>query len=174
VSGDTDEHGGLERLRAMSYTETEVVLFTCCASKGWARAVATGLPGCASLEELLSLAEGAWWKLTPGNWREALNAHPKIGERTAAGSREGREQSSMESAGPAMQEAIAEGNLAYEQRFGMTYVVRATGRSPAEMLLILQQRLDNDPEVELRVAAAQQAEITRLRLVDVLSQTAAA
>jgi OHCU decarboxylase len=171
---DADEHAGLQRLRAMPSTETETVLLTCCASKGWAGEVASRLPACASLDELLSAAQDAWWKLSPDDWREALNAHPKIGERTANGSQEGREQSSMDSSGPAIREAIAAGNLAYERRFAMTYVVRAAGRSPAEMLLILRQRLDNDPQTELRVAAAEQAEITHLRLVDMLNQAAAA
>jgi 2-oxo-4-hydroxy-4-carboxy--5-ureidoimidazoline (OHCU) decarboxylase len=80
----------------------------------------------------------------------------------------------MDTAGPAIREAIAEGNHEYERRFAMTYVVRAAGRSPAEMLLLLRQRLGNDPDTELRIAAAEQAEITRLRLLDLLSQAAAA
>ena len=56
----------------------------------------------------------------------------------------------------------------------MTYVVRARGRNPAELLLLLRRRLDNDPKAELRVAAAEQAEITRLRLAEVLAQSVAA
>ncbi|HEX4428037.1 MAG TPA: 2-oxo-4-hydroxy-4-carboxy-5-ureidoimidazoline decarboxylase [Frankiaceae bacterium] len=174
MSADADEEPGLTRLRAMPLTEAEAVLFTCCASKEWASAVAARLPACTSLGALLGVAEQAWWALSPDHWREALNAHPKIGDRTAAGSTEGREQSAMETAGPALREAIAEGNLAYEQRFAMTYVVRAAGRSPAEMLLILRERLENDPEAELRVASAQQVEITRVRLVALLDEAAGA
>jgi 2-oxo-4-hydroxy-4-carboxy--5-ureidoimidazoline (OHCU) decarboxylase len=56
----------------------------------------------------------------------------------------------------------------------MTYVVRARGRSPGELLLLLRQRLGNEPEVELRIAAGEQAEITRLRLADVVAQDRAA
>lgn len=150
------------------------MLFACCASKKWVSAVALGLTSCASPEALAALAEQVWWSLDPDDWRATLNSHPKIGERPARGSQEGREQSSMDTAGPAIREAIAEGNRQYERRFAMTYVVRAAGRSPAEMLLMLRRRLDNDPETELRVAAAEQSEITRLRLLELLSDAAAA
>ena len=119
--------------------------------------VSERLEECADDQELFNLSDNVWWLLSPGDWREALDAHPKIGERTPEGSREGREQGAMESAGPALREAIAEGNRAYEERFGMTYVVRARGRNPAELLLLLRRRLENDPVEELRVAAAEQS-----------------
>ncbi len=166
VEAAADE--ALVRLKMMPAAERESLLFSCCASRRWVSAVASQLPDCDSVDELMATAELAWWALAPQDWREALQAHPRIGERTRAGSQEGREQGSMSVAGPAVRDAIAEGNLAYEQRFGMTYVVRAAGRSPWEMLLILRQRLDNEPEAELRVAAGQQAEITRLRLAAAL------
>ncbi len=165
---------GLARLRRLSTVDRVAALYGCCASARWAVAVAERLDGCADDCALYALATELWWGLSPGDWREALDAHPKIGERTAAGSKEGREQGAMESAGPALRDAIAEGNLAYEQRFGMTYVVRARGRDAAELLLLLRRRLTNSPEAELRVAAGEQAEITLLRLADVLAESAAA
>jgi 2-oxo-4-hydroxy-4-carboxy-5-ureidoimidazoline decarboxylase len=42
--------------------------------------------------------------------------------------------------------------------------VCAAGKSAEEMLALLHERLANDPATELRVAAAEQAKITRLRL----------
>jgi OHCU decarboxylase len=165
---------GVLRLRSMPLVDQVATLFACCASTRWAAVVAERLDGCADEEALFALSEKVWWLLSPGDWREALDAHPKIGEWTAAGSQEGREQGAMASAGPALREAIAEGNRAYEERFGMTYVVRARGRNPAELLLLLRRRLNNDPVTELRVAAAEQAEITRLRLADMLAQAVAA
>jgi OHCU decarboxylase len=126
------------------------------------------------MEHVLALAEQAWWELDADDWREALDAHPRIGERTEPGSREAHEQGSMSRADEAIREEIASGNRAYEQRFGMTYVVRAVGRSPTEMLAMLRERLGNDPQAELRVAAAQQAEITRLRLIELLREMSAA
>lgn len=164
----------MARLRAMSREALIEVLLGCCACPPWAQRVAEGLAGCSSDAQVQELSERVWWECSPADWRGALNAHPKIGARVAEASREGREQGAMQDAGPALREAIAEGNAAYEQRFGMTYVVRARGRDAAELLLLLRRRLANDPDTELRVAAGEQAEITRLRLADVLSAMLAA
>jgi 2-oxo-4-hydroxy-4-carboxy-5-ureidoimidazoline decarboxylase len=59
---------------------------------------------------------------------------------------------------------FAEGNQLYEQRFGFTYIVCATGKSAAEMLTILKRRLTADREAELREAAEQQRQIMQIRL----------
>ncbi len=55
-------------------------------------------------------------------------------------------------------------NRAYEEKFGFIFIICATGKSSAEMLTALQERLQNDFETELRLAAAEQAKITELRL----------
>ena len=60
--------------------------------------------------------------------------------------------------------ALRDGNVAYEQRYGHIFIVCATGKSAAEMLALLQARMDHDPAEELRIAAAEQAKITHLRL----------
>ena len=60
--------------------------------------------------------------------------------------------------------ALREGNLAYEERFDQVFLIRAAGRSPAEMLTELRRRLRNDPETEQREVAEQLRQITRLRL----------
>jgi len=52
----------------------------------------------------------------------------------------------------------------YEERFGHIFIVFATGKTAEEMLALLRLRLANDAEDELRIAAAEQAKITRVRL----------
>ena len=74
------------------------------------------------------------------------------------------EQAAVATAADGVLRAIANGNRLYEARFGYTFIVCATGKTAAEMLALLQQRLKNDPEQELLIAAAEQAKITRLRL----------
>jgi 2-oxo-4-hydroxy-4-carboxy-5-ureidoimidazoline decarboxylase len=64
--------------------------------------------------------------------------------------------------------ALAEGSRRYEERFGLVFLVFASGRTAAELLEVLQARLSNDPAHELAVAAGEQARITRLRLVRLL------
>lgn len=112
---------------------------------------------------LFAAAEREWWALDRGDWLEAFAAHPPIGEQTAdAWAR--HEQGGVKRAGSDLRLALREENRTYERRFGYVYLVCATGRSAAELLQDLQRRLANDPDKELRVAAGEQAKITRLRL----------
>ena len=47
----------------------------------------------------------------------------------------------------------------------------ATGKTAAEMLALLEARMDNDPDEELAVAAAEQMKITELRLHKLLDES---
>ncbi|HEU0054537.1 MAG TPA: 2-oxo-4-hydroxy-4-carboxy-5-ureidoimidazoline decarboxylase, partial [Longimicrobium sp.] len=146
-----------------------------CGSSRWAKAVAARRPF-ADEAALFAAADEAWWALEPDDWHEAFRAHPRIGEKKAEAGQTAREaawsageQAGMRGAGDEVAAALAEGNRAYEARFGHIYLVRATGRSAAELLEILRARLGNDAETELRVAAGEQANITRLRLEKLLA-----
>ena len=138
-------------------------LLGCCASTAWVAAVLAEAPY-PGFEDLLRRGAEIWWRLGPDDWREAFAAHPRIGERPPAGSQEHGEQSAARGAAPQVLAALHAGNVAYEERFGMTYLVRASGRSAEEMLALLRDRLGNTPDRELHVAAGQQWEITALRL----------
>jgi len=118
---------------------------------------------------MFAAAERAWWGLGPDDWREAFAAHPRIGER-GPDAWSAAEQAGMSSAADATRRALAAGNRAYEERFGQVFLICAIGRSAADMLADLERRLGNDPVTELRVAAAEQAKITRLRLEKLASE----
>jgi len=75
-----------------------------------------------------------------------------------------QEQSSASSAAERVLSDLSAANLLYEQRFGFTYIVCATGKSAEEMLSILNRRLSSDRASELREAAEQQRQITQIRL----------
>ena len=81
-----------------------------------------------------------------------------------------QEQLAMQSASADTVAQLAEGNHEYEKRFGFIFIVCASGKSSGEMLAILNNRLDNDPQTELSVAAQEQRKITRLRLEKLLKQ----
>jgi len=164
----------LDRLNALPAAEAEAELLACCGSRRWAREMAARRPY-ADAEALLVVAEAVWWLLSAEDWHEAFRAHPRIGERKAAPAQTARaagwsaqEQSAAASAAAEVAEALAEGNRAYEARFGHIYIVCATGKTAEEMLAILRARLADDPATELRAAAAEQAKITRLRLEKLL------
>jgi OHCU decarboxylase len=128
-----------------------------------------------SLDDLFAKADSIWWSLDPADWLEAFRSHPKIGEKEAAQqtSAEARawseqEQSGVQSAAHDTMQALAQGNRAYEQRFGYIFIICATGKSSEEMLTMLQERLHNDGDKELRIAAQEQSRITQLRLKKLL------
>lgn len=169
---------GIARLNALSSEEAQAELLKCCGSTNWARRMAQQRPfptGGDAMRRLLDAADRVWWDLGREDWLEAFSRHPRIGEKAAAkdASAETRrwseeEQSGTRSAREQVLAALAKANRAYEQRFGYIFIVCATGKSSEEMLALLQQRLQNDPAAELRMAAEEQRRITHLRLQKLL------
>jgi OHCU decarboxylase len=125
----------------------------------------------ASVAALHQAAERAWATLGPDDFREAMRAHPRIGEQRAEAQRgleerrwSSKEQSGMAAATDEQRRAMAEKNRAYEERFGFTYIVCATGKSAAELLATIDARLGNDADLELRRAGEELLAIAKLRL----------
>ena len=54
----------------------------------------------------------------------------------------------MSAASATSREAMANGNAAYEQKFGRVYLVSAAGLSAEQLLVRLLARLGNDPDTE--------------------------
>jgi 2-oxo-4-hydroxy-4-carboxy-5-ureidoimidazoline decarboxylase len=112
-------------------------------------------------------------------WNEvaiALAAHPRIGDRvegsTAEAAASRREQSSMSGADDAVREELLAGNREYEERFDHVFLIRAAGRTPAEMLAELRRRLGNDEQTERAEVTEQLAQITALRVRGLVGATA--
>jgi len=74
------------------------------------------------------------------------------------------EQSGASNAAGETLKALAEGNSAYQEKFGYIFIVCASGKSAEEMLKILNHRLNNEPSDEVRAAALEQSKITQIRL----------
>jgi len=157
------DHPGLERLNQLTPAEAEAELRACCASPRWAAALTAGRPY-PTIAALHDAAEQAWWSLDEPDWREAFAAHPRIGRLETADPRARREQAGVAGASADTLALLAEANRAYEERFGRIFLISASGRSADEMLASLRERLNNDPETEVRIAAGEQAKIMRLRL----------
>ena len=68
-----------------------------------------------------------------------------------------------------VRERLARGNAEYEARFGHVFLISAAGRDASEILAALTERLGNDPDTELRVAAEEHRRITRLRIEQLLA-----
>ena len=152
--------GGLPAFNALPAERARDLLLGCCHAARWAGAVAGGRPY-ASAGALLARAAA---ELTAGDVTEALAGHPRIGEGLAAGHRARGEQSGVRGASEAVRAGLAAGNQAYERRFGHIYLVCATGRSGAELLAILHDRLRNEPDAERAVVRGELIKINDLRL----------
>ena len=153
----------------MSQIEAAEAVLPCNGSRAWASALAEHRP-LSSFPELLAASDAAWWGMGQGDWEEAFRSHPRIGDRHAQGLTTAvslqwseAEQVTM-AAERHLHSRLAEGNLAYEEKFGRVFLVRAAGRSSAEILTILESRMHNTLEAELHEAAEQQRQITQLRL----------
>jgi len=70
----------------------------------------------------------------------------------------------MQSADAEAKRRMARLNAEYESRFGYIFIVCATGKSPRDMLSLLEARLTHDAATELPIAAGEQRKITALRL----------
>lgn len=140
----------------------------------WARRMTNARPFSSS-DEISSKADEIWSTLGKDDWLEAFRAHPKIGEKKAEATQSAQaqqwsanEQSESQKAAAETKAALAEGNRAYEQRFGFIFIICATGKSAEEILAELNNRLNNDSKTELRAAAEEQRKITQLRLQKLL------
>ncbi len=157
-------------LNALSDAEARAALLRCCGATRWADQMNARRPF-ASEGALLAAATEIWRSLSRAHWLEAFSAHPKIGDldsmrgkfaHTAAWS--AQEQGGMSAAAEATIRALADGNNAYEAKFGHIFIVCATGKTAAEMLSLLEGRTHNPADDELRNAAAEQEKIMYLRL----------
>lgn len=160
----------LEAWNMAGEAEARNAMLACCGSRRWADAM-TALRPIANISALSEEADRVWGTMQEADWLEAFACHPRIGERkvsahagaqSAAWSKAEQERASAASENVLAE--IASGNQQYEERFGFTYIVCATGKSADEMLAILKRRLGSTREAELREAAEQQRQIMQIRL----------
>lgn len=143
----------------------------CCSSSAWVEKMLNFIPA-EDLVELLENADECWWACSEKDWKEAFAGHPRIGDRemnnTKSAEWASKEQAAVKDASEAILHALALANEEYEKKFGYIFIVCATGKSAEQMLGMLNIRLQNNPEVEIEVAAEEQSRITKLRIEKLL------
>lgn len=154
-------------------TEAELTegLSACLAVPRWVDEVAAGAPF-PSLDALLEAAREAAPPSSPAEIDQAMAHHPRIGERVTGQSPAHRFASAEQQASrpddehPADERLaeLAQGNAAYEKRFGRVFLIRAAGRSGPEILEELRRRLELDPETETAIVGAELRDIALLRI----------
>lgn len=160
----------LEELNTLSAADLRPRLLACADVPAWSDAVLAGRPY-VDLDDLEATADRAARAFTTTDVDRALAAHPRIGERAEGAGTEAawsRAEQAAVSRDNDTEQALAEGNRAYEDRFGRVFLICATGRSGEEVLASLQARLDHDDATEQAVVADELRKIALLRLRKVL------
>ena len=137
-------------------------LLACCDVPSWAATLLQKRPY-DGVGALLDTADAAARGFTTDEVDRALAKHPRIGERPRGQSTEAS-WSRQEQSGVTPDEALAEGNRAYEERFGRVFLICSTGLSAEEILAALRQRLSHDDAEENAVVKDELRKIALLRL----------
>ena len=159
---------GLLRLNAAAAPEAARLLRGICASTAWAAAVAARRPY-AVVDDLLAAGDAATAALTPADLAEALAAHPPIGRPKPGDPVSAREQSGV---GEAERGELLRLGLAYQEAHGHVFLICATGRTGAEMLAALRERIGADPDTERETVRREMGMINRVRLTRLAQEDA--
>jgi 2-oxo-4-hydroxy-4-carboxy-5-ureidoimidazoline decarboxylase len=163
----------LEQFNAADRPDAAAALRPCLDIQRWIDELADARPY-SGLESLLDAGRRAAEPFTPAEVAAALAHHPRIGERAPGTSTEARlsasEQAALGNAETSVAGALADGNRAYEEKFGQVFLIRAAGRSREEILASLSARLAHTPEQEEPIIGQQLREIAVLRLEGLMSK----
>jgi 2-oxo-4-hydroxy-4-carboxy-5-ureidoimidazoline decarboxylase len=150
------------------------LLTECCGAQRWVDEM-LNLPAPSDVQEMIIKAEEKWKACTDADAREAFTHHPKIGDldalkkKFAADRFAANEQGTVQHASDDTLKKLAEANRSYEKKFSYIFIVCATGKSAEQMLELLLNRLENDPQKEIEIAKEEQFKITKLRLQKLFS-----
>jgi len=165
----------LDQLNRLSEADATAAFTQCCSAQRWVERMVIDRPF-ESLAEMLEISDRIWEECDVDDYLEAFQGHPRIGDVDSLAKKyantkgwAGGEQKGVEGAEREVLERLAQGNADYEEKFGHIFIVCATGKSAAEMLALLEARMNNDPEHEISVAAEEQNKITRIRLKKLLA-----
>ncbi len=165
----------VDELNALPPESAQEALARCCGSTHWVAGMLRRRPF-ADKPAALAAAGAAWAETEEKDWIEAFAHHPRIGGKDALRAKFAAtkawaqgEQAAVAAADEATLDALERGNADYEARFGFIFIVCATGKSAAEMLALLNDRLPNDRPTELLIAAGEQNKITTIRLEKLLT-----
>jgi 2-oxo-4-hydroxy-4-carboxy-5-ureidoimidazoline decarboxylase len=153
----------LSAFNAASAQDAERDVLACCASAAFAKAIAGGRPYLEAAA-LMTAVDTAFDALNWNDIVDGMNAHPRIGDRPRSTGWSAAEQSGAAAASDQVRQGLAEGNRAYEKRFGHIFLICASGLSGQEMLTQLRARLENNQATERAVVRRELAKITRLRM----------
>ena len=152
----------LDELNRASVEDAQRAFLKCCGSTRWAKRMVQQRPF-DSFEALLGAADFADALLEDEDWLEAFAAHPRIGERSSSAWSQNEQAAALNSE-EAVKQRLSALNGEYEKKFGFIFIVFASGKQPAEIVKLMEARMNNDRATEIRNAAEEQKKISRARL----------
>lgn len=163
----------IEVFNAQEEGEARVRLLTCLDLPRWADEVLAARPY-DDLDQLEKTMTEAAASMSDEELERALERHPRIGERADAAKHDAshstREQAGVDHDDAHVARQLADGNRAYEERFGRVFIIRAAGRDAPGILDQLRRRLDNSDGDERAETINQLTEIALLRNREALSR----
>ena len=161
----------LEELNNIDKNERRRLLMDCCFCSRWASKLAAEGPF-VSIQDLIEKASRCWSEMSEADILEAFSGHPRIGDvkdlEKKYGSSPMEEQASVRIAKTRTLELLKVKNDEYLEKFGFIFIVFATGKTAEEMLGLLESRLGNSRETELKNGAREQSLIFTRRLRQLL------
>lgn len=165
----------LQEINTLPADQLAAFLRTTCTAERWIERLIAARPF-SDRTALLDSARQHWASSNEADWRQAFAGHPMIGDIDslrakyhASKNLSSTEQAGAADASEATLTALAEANKRYRQRHGFIFIVFASGKTAEQMLALLNARIDNSTEQELKLAAQQQLEITLKRLAEAVT-----
>jgi 2-oxo-4-hydroxy-4-carboxy-5-ureidoimidazoline decarboxylase len=176
VWGDLSENGYREARLLYLNSSTPSTLSTLfkqvCHSDKWVKEMVKSAPF-KNQNDLLKKGARAWSKCKEKDWIEALDGHPRIGQKAKGSSLSARwskgEQSAAKSPDERILEQLAEAQQNYFEKFGFIFLICASGRGSKEILEAVKERLPHSAAEEMQIVAEEQAKIIHLRLEKLLN-----
>lgn len=157
----------LEYLNSAPESELAPIFKAVCHAEKWVKDMVAAAPF-ASLEALQQQGAEAWSKCEKSDWMQALEGHPRIGEKAKgqdlASKWSRTEQSAASSEDEAVKEKLKAVQEDYYQKFGFIFLIFASGRSSTEILQAAERRIKNSTDQELQIVAQELGKIIHLRL----------
>jgi 2-oxo-4-hydroxy-4-carboxy-5-ureidoimidazoline decarboxylase len=104
---------------------------------------------------MFASADLLWWSLDPLDWVEALGNGSRVETKGVP---------------PEQIAALERAAAAYRERFSYAFVFHSAGHGVEQMVAAIEERLINDPDRELRVAAEEKRKVTRHKLEKLIGQ----
>ncbi len=162
----------ISEFNLLDHSAACTTLLACCHSQRWATLMADDRPF-TDVADLMARAHEHWQRVDERDLLDAFSGHARIGDMNRLRdkfSQAHKEQGQVAQADDSVLQALLDLNREYELRHGFIFIVCATGKSADEMLAILKSRLPNTRAQELANAAAEQQQITTLRLAALFAE----